>query len=140
MYHISVSGQDNGIKEVNSLEFQQMIQEKNGVLLDVRTKSEFSNGHIENAGNLNYYALDFKRKLTLLPQDQPIYLYCTTGYRSEKAAEVLVKNGYANVYNLQHGIMEWESQNLSVIIEPDARPDTDNLLIFMLPGADPVAK
>lgn len=126
LYQISASGQDSFIKEVNSIELQQTIQGKNGILMDVRTRSEFSNGHIEQAGNLNYYAFDFKRKLTLLPKDQPIYLYCTTGYRSKKAAEILVKNGYTNVYNLQHGIMEWELQNLPVIMEPDARPDIEN--------------
>ena len=98
----------------------------NGILLDVRTKSEFKNGHIEEAGNLNYYALDFRKRLLLLPRNQPIYLYCNTGYRSEKAAEILIENGYADVYNLQHGIMEWELLNLPVIVEPDAHPDTDN--------------
>ena len=30
------------------------------------------------------------------------------------------------MYNLQHGIMEWELINLPVIVEPDAHPDTDN--------------
>jgi len=78
---------------------------------------------------LNYYALDFKRKLSLLPADEPIYLYCNTGYRSDKAAEFLVKNGYKNVYNLRHGIMEWELMSLPVIVEPDADPDTDNKML-----------
>ncbi|MCK4855995.1 MAG: thioredoxin fold domain-containing protein, partial [Bacteroidales bacterium] len=95
-------------------------------MLDVRTKSEFKNGHIPDAGNLNFYALDFRKKLILLPRNQPIYLYCNTGYRSEKAAEILIENGYTDVYNLQHGIMEWELINLPVIVEPDASPDIDN--------------
>ena len=40
--------------------------------------------------------------------------------------EMLIEKGYEQVYNLQHGIMEWELQELPVIIDPDARPDTDN--------------
>ena len=121
-----LSGQDGSVIQVDSEEFSEIISGQDGILIDVRTPSEFKNGHLINSGNLNYYALDFRKNLALLPQDQPIYLYCNTGYRSEKAAEILVKNGYTNVYNLQHGIMEWELSDLPVIVEPDAHPDTDN--------------
>ena len=119
-------GQHAPLIQAGSEQFKEVTAINNGILLDVRTKSEFKNGHIEEAGNLNYYALDFRKRLLLLPRNQPIYLYCNTGYRSEKAAEILIENGYADVYNLQHGIMEWELLNLPVIVEPDAHPDTDN--------------
>ncbi len=109
------SFQENDVIQVNSIEFQKLIENTNGTFLDVRTKSEFSAEHIENSGQLNYYALDFKKKLLLLPSDQPIYLYCNTGYRSQKAAEYLIKKGYKNVYNLEHGIMEWNLKELPVI-------------------------
>ncbi|MFC2115968.1 thioredoxin domain-containing protein [Bacteroidota bacterium] len=121
-----LSGQDASIIQVNSEKFHELISGDKGILVDVRTASEFKNGHIPDAGQLNYYAFDFKKKLSLLPKDQAIYLYCNTGYRSEKAAEMLIENGYANVYNLKNGIMEWELIDLPVIAEPDARPDTDN--------------
>ena len=119
-------GQHTPVIQAGSEQFKELTAQNNGILLDVRTKSEFKNGHIPEAGNLNYYALDFRKRLLLLPRNQPIYLYCNTGYRSEKAAEILIGNGYTDVYNLQHGIMEWELINLPVIVEPDARPDTDN--------------
>jgi len=102
------------------MEFNKLINNSKISLLDVRTKHEFKNGHIENAGQLNYYAFSFRQKLLLLPKNQEIYLYCNTGYRSNRAANILVENGYTKVYNLQHGIMEWNLKNLTVIIEPDA--------------------
>jgi thioredoxin 1 len=111
---------------MSSQEFNQIISVEPGVLLDVRTQREFKNGHIQNAGQLNYYAFGFKNKLLLLPKDQPIYLYCNTGYRSDRAADFLVKNGYTKVYNLEHGIMEWELENLPVVVYPDAQPDMDD--------------
>ncbi len=123
---ISACAQSNDFYNINSVEFQQLIQSGNGSLLDVRTPSEFSNGHIKNAGQLNYYESNFKAKLLLLPKNQPIYLYCNTGYRSKRAAQFLVENGYNQVYNLRHGIMEWNLQNFHVIIEPDAKPDNEN--------------
>ena len=119
-------GQEASVNNVNSNELSELISENKGVLIDVRTASEFKNGHIPDAGNLNFYAFDFRKKLTLLPEDQPIYLYCNTGYRSEKAAEILAESGYYQVYNLAPGIMEWELINLPIITEPDARPDKDN--------------
>jgi thioredoxin 1 len=112
--------------QMSSQEFNQIISVEPGVLLDVRTQREFKNGHIQNAGQLNYYAFGFKNKLLLLPKDQPIYLYCNTGYRSDRAADFLVKNGYTKVYNLEHGIMEWELENLPVVVYPDAQPDMDD--------------
>jgi thioredoxin 1 len=124
----NMHGQHAPIIQAGSERFKELTAQNNGVLLDVRTTSEFKNGHIADAGNLNYYALDFRKRLLLLPRNQPIYLYCNTGYRSEKAAEILTENGYADVYNLQHGIMEWELINLPVIVEPDARRDTDNTM------------
>ena len=119
-------GQPVPVIQAGSEQFKELTAQNKGILLDVRTKSEFKNGHLADAGNLNYYALDFRKKLILLPRNQPIYLYCNTGYRSEKAAEILIENGYTDVYNLQHGIMEWELINLPLVVEPDARPDTDN--------------
>jgi len=105
----------NGVIQVNSAEFKKLIKDNKGTFLDVRTKSEYSAEHIKNAGQLNYYALDFKKKLLLLPKDQPIYLYCNTGYRSKKAGEILAKNGYTNIFNLEHGIMEWNLKELPVV-------------------------
>ena len=118
--------QSTAVNQVASARFNELITENNGILLDVRTAHEFKNGHIPNAGNLNYYAFDFRKKLALLPEGQPIYLYCNTGYRSEKAARFLIDKGYTDVYNLQHGIMEWELVDLTVVMEPDASPDTEN--------------
>ena len=119
-------GENPNVKQVNSIEFEKLIKDSSGTLLDVRTLGEFKNGHIKEAGQLNYYALDFRQKLLLLPKNQPIYLYCNTGYRSQRTAEILVKNGYKDVYNLEHGILEWNLKNLPVLVEPDAKPDIEN--------------
>ncbi len=124
--YISACAQNTATIQVGSAEFHQRISSSQGVLLDVRTQREFQNGHIEHAGQLNFYARDFRRRLLLLPKDQPIYLYCNTGWRSNIAASFLIRNGYTNVYNLEHGIMEWEQADLPVAIDPNAQPDTDD--------------
>lgn len=127
---ISACGQNtpgNSITNINSIEFQKMISSGKGVLLDVRTENEFKSGHIANAGQLNFYAPDFRERLLLLPKDQPIYLYCLTGSRSKAAAQFLAQNGYSKIFNLQRGIMEWNQNNLPVVSDPKAIVDNENL-------------
>ena len=119
-------GQIPNINQLSSKEFKELIEDKEAILLDVRTNFEFENEHLINAEQLNYYAIDFRRKILLLPKDQDIFLYCNTGYRSEKATEILLENGYTKVYNLQHGIMEWNINNFPVTKEPNARLDKIN--------------
>ncbi|MDF1576235.1 MAG: thioredoxin domain-containing protein [Bacteroidales bacterium] len=123
-FMILASGQSEDVNQLDSKKLNSILENERVTLIDVRTYSEFANGHIEAAGQLNYYALDFRKKLLLLPKDKPVYLYCNTGYRSKKAAEFLVGNGYDQVYNLERGIMEWELFDLAVVVEADARPDT----------------
>lgn len=118
--------QNKSFTDVNSLQFEKLVSAGKGILLDVRTENEFKNGHIANAGQLNFYASDFRSRLLLLPKDQPIYIYCLTGNRSRSAAQLLVQNGYTNVYNLQRGIMEWNQQSLPVVSDPKALADMDN--------------
>ncbi|MBE0638729.1 MAG: thioredoxin fold domain-containing protein [Bacteroidales bacterium] len=123
---VSCEAQNTDVTHVNSPDFRKLINKQNGSLLDVRTTSEFSNGHIEGSGQLNYYAMDFRQKLLLLPKNQPVYLYCNTGWRSKRAAEILVSNGYTEVYNLERGIMEWNLLDYPVIVEPGALADGEN--------------
>ena len=126
IFSIFSRAQSPYIKQLDPSDFQEIVKSKKGSLLDVRTSSEFSNGHIKDAGQLNYYASDFKKRLLMLPKNQPVYLYCNTGYRSQRAAEILAQNGYKDVYNLERGIMAWNLNSLPVIVEPDAKPDTEN--------------
>lgn len=116
-------GQSALIRQLNSSDLSKITENGKITLIDVRTHGEYSNGHIAGAGQLNYYDLDFKKKLLLLQKDQPVYLYCNTGYRSQRAAEILAENGYKEVYNLEHGIMEWNLYDYPTAVEPGARPD-----------------
>lgn len=120
---VLIFGQPENFEQLSSDELNHILTHDKVTLIDVRTRGEFGNGHISDAGQINYYALDFKKNLLLLPKETAVYLYCNTGYRSRRAAEFLIKNGYKEVYNLEHGIMEWNLVDLPVVVEPGARPD-----------------
>lgn len=115
---------------LNSDEFKNTITENKGTLLDVRTNGEFLNGHIKSSGQLNFYSFSFKQKLLLLPKNEAVFLYCNTGWRSKKAAEILAENGYPKVYNLEKGIMDWELNDYPVKVSPNAKADTKDKMEF----------
>lgn len=98
------------IKNVNAIEFKELVESGNGIILDVRTPGEVSEGYINNASVINYHDNDFVEKVNLISKDQEIYVYCKSGGRSSAAAEVLQKNGFTKIYNLGNGIIEWEGE------------------------------
>ena len=77
------------------------------MLLDVRTPKEFQEGHLPNATLIP--TTELSKRLNELPADktQPILVYCGTGIRSSKAAHMLYRSGYKDVYNLSGGMHAW---------------------------------
>ncbi len=88
-------------------------QLKNVYLLDAREKDEFKVSHLKNAKNVGYIWFDM-RKVVDIPKDANVVVYCSVGYRSEKIAEKLIKNGFQKVYNLYGGIFEWVNEHQPV--------------------------
>ena len=76
----------------------------------MRTAEEYGSGHIENALNIDVKQDDFeKNAINMLPKDKTIAVYCRSGRRSKKAAEILSKNGY-NVIELDSGYTGWTNK------------------------------
>ncbi|MDO4777366.1 MAG: rhodanese-like domain-containing protein [Cardiobacteriaceae bacterium] len=70
------------------------------VLIDVRTPEEYNAGHLEPAFLLPVQHLDEGIAAIAPDLDEPVYLYCRSGNRSEVARRLLVEKGYRHVYNL----------------------------------------
>lgn len=88
-------------------------QLKNVYLLDAREEEEFEVSHLKNAKNVGYIWFDM-RKVVDIPLDANVVVYCSVGYRSEKIAEKLLKNGFQKVHNLYGGIFEWVNEHQPV--------------------------
>lgn len=80
-------------------------------LVDVRTAPEFSSGYIPGAINVDLQQLN--DKLSRIPKDKPVVVYCRSGARSASAASVLKQAGYTDVYDLG-GIIGWVSSGYPV--------------------------
>lgn len=84
------------------------------VLLDTRSKEEYEVSHLANAQWVGFETFELE-KITALPKDTPIVLYCSIGYRSERIGERLKEAGYQKVYNLYGGIFEWMHQQGKIV-------------------------
>ncbi|WP_230129085.1 rhodanese-like domain-containing protein [Bacillus sp. CECT 9360] len=77
-------------------------------LIDVREPNEFEAGHILGARNIPLTQL--KTRLKELRTDKPIYLYCQSGLRSGRAAQMLHRKGYKELYHLKGGFKQWSGK------------------------------
>ncbi|MBQ2308986.1 MAG: NPCBM/NEW2 domain-containing protein, partial [Clostridia bacterium] len=70
------------------------------ILIDVRSASEFAEGHIEGAINIEYTKIAEQIASVVSNKNTPIILYCSAAKRSTQALRALVRLGYTKVYNL----------------------------------------
>lgn len=77
-------------------------------VIDVREKDEFNAGHIMGARNFPMTML--KQSMGSLRKDQPIYIYDQSKTVSVRAASLLKKNGYSNLYILKGGYDDWDGK------------------------------
>ena len=77
-------------------------------LIDVREQKEFDGGHILGARNIP--STQLKMRMKELRKDKPVYLYCQSGMRSTRAAQMLYKNGYRELYQLDGGFKQWKGK------------------------------
>lgn len=85
------------------------INNNGGVLLDVRTKEEFSTRSIEDSVNIPIEEL--RTRIDEIPNDKSIYVYCEVGYRSYLALRILLQSGFNEVYELTGGFKIYEMAN-----------------------------
>jgi rhodanese-related sulfurtransferase len=79
--------------------------------IDVRTPEEYTRGHIDDALNIDIANLEnFKAEVSKLEKAQPIYLYCHSGGRSNKASKVLQELGFQTIYDFSGGWKAWSQQ------------------------------
>ena len=100
------------VVHVNAAKFNELLQTSNGITLDVRTSQEYLRGHISNSTLIDIADPGVVKKISMLQKDKPVYLYCLSGSRSRVLADYMVKNGFSQVYNLQHGLIDWQRNKL----------------------------
>ncbi len=76
------------------------------MILDVRTRAEYDEGHLPGAISLSLYEL--AEKINQVPRDRPVYVICKSGKRSLQAVKFLMSQGYRQVFHVSQGMEHWQ--------------------------------
>lgn len=84
------------IKDKNMV-INEIMKDNNYIIVDVRTKEEYDEGHVKDATNIPYDEINENNKLD---KDKTIIVYCKSGRRSAIAYETLTNLGFEDVVDL----------------------------------------
>ena len=79
-----------------SVDYSQLVKD-GAIIVDVRTKAEYQQGHIK--GSLNIPLNNLASQYAKLKKDKTIITCCASGMRSAQAKSILKANGFAEVHN-----------------------------------------
>lgn len=90
---------------------EQLENDNNAVILDVRTDDEVEEGYIPDSTNIDIYlGQEFIDELEKLDKTKNYYVYCRSGNRSGQACAIMNSIGFENAYNLEGGFMNWDGE------------------------------
>lgn len=92
-----------------------MVNREDAVVVDLRDKKEFDQGHLVGAVNVPYASIETRVDELTRYKERPLVLICRMGQHAGTAGTILRKKGFANVSRLNGGFMEWRNQNLPVV-------------------------
>lgn len=102
-------------KEISQGQLQKIIDnDKQVILLDVRTAEEFAEGHIPNAINIPHTELNARLAELSAAKNSQVILYCRSGKRAAIAKQVLENNGFTELDHLTGDFRGWRNSNLPV--------------------------
>lgn len=85
-----------------------IINNKDILILDVRTPAEFMSGHIPNAINIPYNILPVRINEIEKYKNRIILVHCQSGGRSSSAVAILEQNGFTKIYHMNRGFGAWK--------------------------------
>lgn len=87
---------------------EELANNDNAVVLDVRTEDEVAEGIIANAIHFDIYkGQEFINEIENLDKSKSYFVYCRSGNRSGQACQIMEQLGFENAYNLEGGMLEW---------------------------------
>jgi rhodanese-related sulfurtransferase len=87
------------------------VENKDSIILDVRTPEEYDSGHIISAQLIDIRnPQGFMEGIAQLDKSKTYYVYCRSGARSAQACQLLKQQGITDCFNLLGGILDWSGE------------------------------
>lgn len=83
------------------------------IVLDIRTPTEFAEGHIEGALNIDFNADDFADNIEKLDKSKEYLVHCRSGGRSGRSLPTFESLGFEKILHLDGGMLAWVEAGLS---------------------------
>jgi UPF0176 protein len=105
---------ENKGRYVNAQQMNQLLQQNDTIVIDMRNHYEYEVGHFESA--IEIPSDTFREQLPMAVdmmkenKDKNIIMYCTGGIRCEKASAYMLHSGFKNVFHLEGGIINYAKQ------------------------------
>ncbi|SFW31686.1 oxygen-dependent tRNA uridine(34) hydroxylase TrhO [Chitinophaga sancti] len=105
---------ENKGKYLKAKEFNELTEDPNTIVVDMRNHYEYEVGHFQNA--IEVPSDTFREQLPMAVdmlkenKDANIVMYCTGGIRCEKASAYMLHHGFKNVFHLEGGIIEYTNK------------------------------
>ena len=103
-------------KTISINEATALVNNEEGVFLDIRNRDEFRKGHI--VGSVHILPSQIQRQNTPELEKHkaaPIIVVCKTGQTAQESANQLSKDGFTNVSVLKDGLIAWNEANLPLV-------------------------
>lgn len=100
------------MKNLSNTEWRQQLKEdNNAIIVDVRTLEEVEEGIIPNALHIDIYdSSGFMSSIQNMDKTKNYYVYCRSGARSKQACMLMAQFGIENTYNLTTGFSKWDGE------------------------------
>lgn len=95
-----------------------IANDPNLVIIDVRTDGEIAEGRIPGAVWMDLSQRDFMTKAAALPKEKTYCFYCASGGRTMMVVPFMESSGFKNVYDLEGGILAWDSAGEEIVVTP----------------------
>ena len=112
MFGLSACGEP-GYTNIDNDELREMLENEDDYqFVDVRTLEEFYDSRVPGFTiNIDFYQLEDKYSmLDNLDKDKPVVVMCNSGNRSVSASNIMLEEGFTEVYNLTDGIQGWDGE------------------------------
>ncbi|NNE37809.1 MAG: rhodanese-like domain-containing protein [Gammaproteobacteria bacterium] len=101
-----------GIAQLEPMDVTRRINSDNAVIFDLRTESDFNNGHIIHSVNIPEKEITERKKEFEKYKDKPLILYCQTGSVATRVVRQLKTEGFEDISCLKGGILSWQRASL----------------------------
>jgi molybdopterin/thiamine biosynthesis adenylyltransferase/rhodanese-related sulfurtransferase len=96
------------IDEIDAPSARALLESENPIVVDVRERDEWEEGHIPGAVHVPRGSLESRIEAAAPDRARPLVVYCSGGSRSAFAAKSLEELGYENVLSLRGGFTDWK--------------------------------